>query len=206
MTDSQVTFQGIPYEFCSNESSLFPEPNCYFLHMPLNIVYRYNCVKHFYDKVITEEKKSLLIKNIAFVLYTHSDVKLSDSYINIVLFISANSWSSHQTTLENTSWCLKYLGSSSGHLSKVGEYKNIFWQIKPGFQPGRCHIHIVNAYMHYDDPSLWPETAMTFRSANITLNGNNYFAIKRGATMEVTASNFDHFWKPDYVWCIWFLH
>ena len=180
-TDSQVVFQGVPYEFCSNGSSSFQDPKHYFIPLPL-------CVKHYsaplFNKTVTGERKSLIIKNTAFALYTHSvPVKFTDSYINTLLHIWSNSRIPHQMTLENTSWCLKYFGLYPSYSNRAGSYGMIYGN--------RFDIDMVDTYMHYSDPSpILSQPVMGFKNTDITFSGHNYFSVYHGTIMWVKRSNF----------------
>ena len=185
ITDSQVIFQGAPYEYCSKGSNSFQvDPKHYFIPLPLSIIHHST---GFLNKTVTGERRSLIIKNTAFPLYTHSvPVTSTTSIIGELLSIQSSSSISHKVKLENTSWCMKNLGSNiSGHSHSVRHV--IFGNAS---LKSLLHIDIVNAYMHYNNVLLRLATSiMLFMNAHITLNGHNYFSVKRGMILSVKHSN-----------------
>ena len=185
ITYSQVMFQGIPYEYCSNGSTLFPDPKHYFIPLTLCVVHHSH---PFFNKTVTGERRSLMIKNTAFVLHPHS-VPVTSTSLNVhAVHIWSDSWIPHLVTLENTTWCLKYLGFNSGHSNRVGpSYTMMTGETSAN---SFLHIDIVNAYMHYSNPLHWTEPAMLLRSnTHVSLNGQNYFSVNRGIIMWLEGSN-----------------
>ena len=181
ITDSQVIFQGVPYEYCSNGSNSFQDTKHYFIPLPLSIVHHST---GFLNKTVTGERRSVIIKNTAFPLYTLS---VPTSYIiSELLSIWSSSSISHKVKLENTSWCLKYLGSNnSGHFHRVSHVIHGRASLK-----SLLHIDIVNTHMHYSNRLLRLATSfMWFTNTHITLNGHNYFSVKRGRILRVQNSD-----------------
>ena len=193
MTDSQVIFQGVLYEYCSNASTSFQDPKHYFIPLPLRIMYNSTLT----NKIVTGVS-SIIIKNTAFPLYTHTvPLTQNTSYIKRLLEIWSYSYiAPHNITLENTSWCLKHLGSNSNNLNKRGKYLMIVGgliedkvrqTVKPLF-----YIDIINAYMHYTDPPVWglhPLYMIYFGNAVITFNGNNQFFANHKSILQIAFSN-----------------
>ena len=182
ITDSQVIFQGVPYEYCSNGSNSFQDPKHYFIPLLL-------CIRHhstpLLNKTVTGERRSLVIKNTAFVLYPHSaPVTSTNSYLDIIqVLVISDSKIPHQVTLENVSWCLKHFGFSS---DRVGSYNMINGE---AFDNSLLHIDIVNAYMNYSSP-LFIRIIMYFINIHdITLNGHNYFSVNHRNMIQVENSN-----------------
>ena len=181
ITDSQVIFQGVPYEYCSNGSSSYQDPKHYFI--PLHL-----CISHdstpILNKTITGERRSLIIKNTAFPLYPYSYPMTQTCFYNpyhMLVLVTSGSRTPHRVTLENTTWCLKHFGTNSDPSNRVGTYTAIHGYALDSL----LHIDIVNVYMHYNNqfPAMW------FISTSITLNGQNNFPVNRGIIMLIEESN-----------------
>ena len=180
-TDSQVTFQGIPYEYCLNES--IPSIDRYFMPLPL-------AVRYFNHHNGSDSVSDLfVIKNTAFVTYTHSEPG-ADHYIDKLLYIeiSFDDTMSHQIVLKNTSWCMKEL--NSGYSNKMNSYI-IYGDCAyiNDYHVTKFQVQMTNIYIDYHGSSPWPNTPIQFCNANITMNGTNQLKINNGKIMAIKDSH-----------------
>ena len=181
-TDSQVTFQGIPYEYCLNEN--IPSIDRFFLPLPLEV--RYFNSHNGSDSV----SDLFVIKNTAFVTYTHSEPG-ADHYIDKLLHIEKlfDDTMSHQIVLKNTSWCMKEL--NSGYSNKKNSYM-IYGECAyiNDYQVTKFQVQITNIYIDYHGQSSpWSNTPIQFCNANVTMNGTNWLKVNSGRIMVIQHSN-----------------
>ena len=184
ITDSQVTFQGIPYSYCLDESITYTDP--YFAPLSLNVFYMDTpSFKH----LVSEVKKSLVIKNTSLILYTHSE---DPTITNSLLFMSEcfKKNISHEITIENVSWCIKNKRSTSGHKTFLTPYDVGFILSRHcsniNISKGILHVKIINVYMYCG--ASCPFTAMSVSGLNVTMSGTNDFTINSGRIMSFTSS------------------
>ena len=181
-TNSQVTFQGIPYEYCLNES--IPSIDRYF--MPLPLVVRYFNSRNGSDSV----SDLFRIQNTAFVTYTHSESG-ADHYIHKLLRIVKvyDDTMSHQIVMKNISWCVKDLNSV--YSNKMNSYYIIhgeFYFIEYS-RVTKLQVQITNIYMDYRGPSPLPNTPIQFANANVTMNGTNWLNINSEGIIVMESSS-----------------
>ena len=169
-TDSQVTFQGIPYEYCLNES--IPSIDHYFMPLPLAVFY-FNSRNGF------ESVSDLFrIQNTAFVTYTHSESG-ADHYVHKLLRIVKvyDDMISHQIVMENTSCCVKEL--NSGYSNEMNSYYMIhgeYYHIEDSHVT-KLRVQMTNIHMDYLGPSPLLNTPIKFANANVTMNGTIWLNI-----------------------------
>ena len=182
-TDSQVTFQGIPYEYCLNES--IPSIDRFF--MPLPLVVRYFNSHNGSDSV----SDLFRIQNTAFVTYTHSEPG-AGHYINELLRILSklpDDTVSHKFVMENTSWCMKEF--NSGYSNKMNSYMiNGKCAYINDYYVTKFQVQITNIYIDYNGQSSpRPDTPIKFCYANIIMNGTNWLKVNNGKIMSIINSH-----------------
>ena len=180
-TDTQVTFQGIPYKYCLNES--IPSIDRYFMPLPLAVFY-------FNSHNGSESVNDLFrIENTAFVTYTHSESG-ADHYVHKLLRIVKvyDDTMSHQIIMKNTSWCVREL--NSGYSNKINSYYMIhgeYYFINDDLVT-KLRVQMTNIYMDYHGPSPLPNTPIQFTNANVTMNGTNWLNINSEGIMVIESS------------------
>ena len=191
MANSQVTFQGLPYEYCKNDTSL----DHYFMSLALNVLY-YETPS--FNSSVSGVRNSLVIQNTSFLLYTTSEINSVKSLAQSLLQIGKDSKTiSHQIKVENVSWCMKDLDSDSiDPSSNIGPYHSLLTaenllnqDMSSTLNKGNLHISITNTHMHYHGLSPRSLTAIILKNINIAMSGTNYFALNGGAIMKIEASN-----------------
>ena len=178
ITDSQVTFQGIPYSYCLDESIT----DLYFAPLSLNVFYMETPS---FNHSVSEMKKSLIINNTSLIFYTHITDPPPENPLFFMLVALRNNIS-HEIKMENISWCTKNIGSTShsvGNQIFINPYGGLFLSINYGFP---IQVKIINAYMHCG--ASCPLTAMEFISLNVTMSGMNYFTVDSGQIMSFSSS------------------
>ena len=181
-TDSQVTFQGIPCEYCLNES--IPSIDRYFMPLPLAVFY-------FNSRNGSESVSDLFrIQNTAFVTYTHSESG-ADHYIRKLLRIVKvyDDTMSHQIVMKNISYCVKEL--NSGYSNKMNSYYIIHgeYYIHEYSHVTKLQVQMTNIYMDYHGPSSLLNTPIQFANANVTMNGTNWLNINSEKIIIMDCSN-----------------
>ena len=186
ITNSQVVFQGLPYEYCLIEEDL-----SYSQNVPLNLNIIFQETDSF-NTSVSGVKKSFMIMNTSFALYKTGTL---NSVFNAWLYITQISRkTSHEVVMKNVSWCMKDFESNSRHSNNVGPYNTLFMADNDDSSSlggsGLLHITMVNTHMHYYGLSPESQIAININeNINITMSGNNYFAVNGGKVINVQSSN-----------------
>ena len=176
-SDSRITYEGIPHEYCLHGSTTSLG---HFMIIPLNVQYRDTSSR---KKRKSEVKSSLMIKNTAFVLYTHTEPNSTEKYIKYLLKILWD-FTQQEVVMENTTWCMKDFVHNLGHSNVIGSYDYLF--TVEGLPAGQLNIlSMINTHLQYDHvpPSL--QATMQFQDTNATVSGTNYFSVDRGRVMDI---------------------
>ena len=188
VTDSQVIFQGLSYDYCINE-----------LYIPNGSDYSLGLKVIFYEtpnftSSVDHVAPSLHIKDTSFILYTNEDKPLSTYRFSASLqIIEIPGEISYQISLANVSWCTKnvlnhdteQIYSTLPHLLQI----QTFSEDSSG-KTGNLHVSMNNVHMQHNDyqesvivPYIAQSSVNFVNVESITMSGTNYLAVGNGGSI-----------------------
>ena len=186
ISDSHVAFQGYPYEFCSDETSM--PPLSLYQHYPivqLDVVFYET--PSFNGSAAGKTMAPLSIKNTSFAFYARTDSRNSWVLYDILRVLQFSKDLSYEVTLDNIAWCNNSIFFD--HSSDIDKSWHHLLNAHSFFLDG-LHLKMNNVYMQHNVYGGTDEIRQTnsdtlIRLVNVacTLSGANYFRQNCGGSV-----------------------
>ena len=187
VTDSLVTFQGYPFDFCTNETRM-PQCNGTMTLTALEVLFYET---HSFNTSFEGTTSQLLIKDTSFM--TISDVSVFPIHENAVLLISKITQKiSHEIVIENVSWCKNIIDWYDD------DFFNLFLaqaELHASIMKGNLILNLHNIFMLNNENNDYlsyqtPNGLMKFINVgNVTMTGTNYFDHNDGGSVIILQSS-----------------
>ena len=180
VTDSLVTFQGYPFDFCRNDTRM-PQCNGNVISTSLEVLF-YEMPS--FNPSFEGTTSPLLIKDTSFLMTGHEE---SDYFTPPLLISIITQKISHEIVMENVSWCRNYIG---WYYDDSGTYfRYLFLAKAASNMKGNLILNLHNIFMLnnecYDNiPRQTYGGPMYFINvSNVTMTGRNYFSHNGGGSV-----------------------
>ena len=191
VTDSLVTFQGNPYDVCTNETRM-PQCNGNVISTELEVFF-YETPS--FNPSFEGTTSPLLIKDTSFLMTGHE--KFGYILFAVLEIYKITQKISHEIVMENVSWCRNYKGWYDGH--SISYFRYLFLaqaELHASNMKGNLILNLHNIFMLnnecYDNiPRQTYGGLMYFTNVgNVTMTGTNYFGHNdRGSVIILESSN-----------------
>lgn len=197
VTDSHVTFQGYPYEFCTDKGYIPypPSNNQFYRSMQLDVIFYET--PSFNGSAIGNRMMPLSIQNTSFAFYMGNSVYDYDGMNNHILRVLDFSRKlSYQVAIENVAWCnnsIFFIPFSIPKWFHLLHAKSFF----PGRRDQALRLKMNNVYAQHNiyggaDPLRQRNSDSLVQFVNIacTVSGESYFGQNcGGSVIGVVSSN-----------------
>ena len=189
ISDSHVTFQGYPYEFCSDQTSIPPLPGYHsYRSMQLDVVFYET--PSFNGSVAVKTMAPLSIQNTSFAFYARTESMFFWVFYastDILRVLQFSKELSYEVTLDNIAWCNNSIFFD--YSSDVDKSWHHLLNAHSFFLDG-LHLKMNNVYMQHNVYGGTDEIRQTnsdtlIRLVNVacTLSGANYFRQNCGGSV-----------------------
>ena len=194
ITDSLVTFQGYPFDFCTNDARM-PQCNGTMTSTALEVLF-YESPS--FNTSLEGTTSPLLIKDTSFLMIKH-DFSPYVHHENAVLLISEITQKiSHEIVMENVSWCRNVIDRFNDDYDPSKYFEYLFLaqaELHASNMKGNLILNLHNIFMlnneNTDDlPYPTPNGLMNFTNVgNVTMTGTNYFGHNDGGSVIILQSS-----------------
>ena len=193
MTNSHVTFQGYPYEFCTDETSIpYHPPDLTYRSMQLDVVFYETPLYN--GSVVGNIMSPLLIQNTSFMNYAGGFGNTYEgSDIFRILQFSRNLI--YQVTIENVAWCHNtiFFAQVIHHI----KWFHLLYTKSLVHLNQKLHLKVNNVHVQHNiyggADVLWQlncDSLVEFINTDVTISGSSYFGENSGGSViEVVSSN-----------------
>ena len=186
VTDSLVTFQGNPYDFCTNDTRM-PQCNGNVISTSLEVLF-YETPS--FNPSFEGTTSPLLIKDTSFLMTGHEE---SDYFTPPLLISIITQKISHEIVMENVSWCRNYIGwyyDDSGTYSRFLFLAQVASNMKGNLILNMHNIFMLNNEYHDNIPHQNDGGLIYFNNVgNVTMTGRNYFGHNGGGSVIILQSS-----------------
>ena len=187
VTDSLVTFQGNPYDFCRNETRM-PQCNGNVISTELDVLF-YETPS--FNPSFEGTTSPLLIKDTSFLMTRNE--KLDYIFLYSVLQISKITQKiSHEIVMENVSWCKNYIAwyDDSGTSFRYLFHAQAASNMKGNLILNMHNIFMLNNECYDGIPRRNDGSLIYFNNVgNVTMTGTNYFGHNGGGSVIILKSS-----------------
>ena len=195
ITDSLVTFQGYPFDFCTNDAK---RPQCIgtITLTALEVLF-YETPS--FSTSFEGTTSPLLIKDTSFLMTVESYGSFPEHHENAVLLISKIAQKiSHEIVMESVSWCKNVIDWYDDD-KPIHYFRYLFLaqaELHASNMKGKLILNLHNIFMLNNEnnvnlPYQTPNGLMNFTNVgNVTMTGTNYFAHNaEGSVIILQSSN-----------------